>query len=198
MVFVVCACVRIPTASAKIVISMSESLNIALLKPFDGNVNALRRECLYSRACIPVPFARGNGERRLYPASLPDTIIGGKKGCTEQLFIHLLTVEPDFYPHETHMQNTFVPSRFFWLDETGILRQVSLYPSQHEILSLALTDYPQSCLMKHIEIHRTLAWTFLCPPRLFTSKWDRLVSCEHRDDDDVNNNLANLELWDQR
>ena len=83
MVFVVCACVRIPTASVQIVISMSESLNIALLELFDGSVNALRRECVYSRACIPVPFVRCNGERRLYAASLPDTIIGGKKGRTE-------------------------------------------------------------------------------------------------------------------
>ena len=198
MVFVVCACVRVPTASAQIVVFMSESLNIALLEPFDGNVNALRREWVYSRACLPVPFVRCNGDRRLYAASLPDTIIGGKKGCTEQLFIQLLTVEPDFYPQETHMRDTFVPSRFFWLAETGILRQASLYPSQHEMLSLALSGYPQSGLMKHIKIHRILAWTFLCPPRLFTSRWDRLVSCEHRDSDHGNNNLANLELWDQR
>ena len=177
---------------------MSESLDIALLKPFDGNVKALQREWVWSKAFIPAPVLQCNGGRRLYVASLPDHIIGGSKGCREQLLIMLLAGEPDFFPRETHMRDTFVPSHFFWLSEDGVLRQAPLYPSQDKMLSLALSAYPQSGPMKHIKIHRILAWTFLCPPKLFTSRWDKLISCEHRNDDHGNNALSNLVLWDQR
>ena len=177
---------------------MSESLGLALLKPFDGNVKALQREWIWSRTCIPVPFLPCNGGRRLYVASLPDTIAGGSKGCKEWLLIMLLTGAPDFFPQETHMRDTFVPCHFFWLNEAGVLRQAVLYPSQDEMLSLALSAYPQIGPMKHIKIHRILAWTFLCPPNLFTHRWERVVSCEHRNNDHGNNALSNLVLWDQR
>ena len=183
------------------IITMSETRDLCISQPFDGNLRALPRLRLFPQRYIPAQFLRCNGGRLVFLASIPNEICGGhiEHGLPipELLCIFLLTEQGDVYTQELHMRDTFVPARFFWMARTGAhsLREAPLTYRGDEMCSLAVNAYNYHGEPRHLTVHRLLAWTFLCTPALYTSRWSPDVHCEHDDDNHGNNELSNLRLW---
>ena len=182
--------------------AMSETLDLRLSRAFDGNLQALPRLRVCPQSYIPPQFLRCNGGRIVFLASVPNEIRGGHiehgHPIAEVLCIFLLTQQGDVYTQELHMRDAFVPARFFWMAVTSghSLREAPLTYRGDEMCSLAVNAYNSHGKPRHLAVHRLLAWTFLCTPTLYTSRWSPHVHCEHEDDNHGNNELSNLRLWE--
>ena len=84
---------------------------------------------------------------------------------------------------------------FCWLTRAGVLRPAVIYARGDTMQSVAIAGYDVDGIQRHLLVHRLIAWTFLCPPTLYTSRWDEEVHCDHVDTDHGNNTLGNLRLW---
>ena len=180
---------------------VSETRDLCISSSFDGNVRALPRLRVWSQGCIPPQYVTCNAGRVVFIASVPSEIYGGQiergRPISESLCIFLLTESGDVYPRETHKRDTFVPARFFWMAHAAgsTLREAALTYRGDEMDSLAVNAYNHAGKERHLAVHRLLAWTFLCTPVLFTSRWSPTIHCEHKDNNHGNNELSNLRLW---
>lgn len=148
---------------------------------------------------LHVQYLDCNRGRRLYRAAMRPDIVGGHleldRPCEETLFVYLLHFQPDVLPAELFKRDTVVPCRFFWLTRAGVLRPAVIYARGDNMQSVAIAGYNEFSIQRHLLVHRLLAWTFLCPPTLYTSRWRKGVHCDHVDCDHGNNTLGNLRLW---
>ena len=182
---------------------MDETLDLQVLSSFDGNFSALPHVWIAGRRFLPVRRLQCNGHRCLYLARPPDYIVGGTLDGTghpvrEVLAIYVLAESVDIYAQETHMRDTMMGFRFFWISPHPPyeLRRASLTYGTDEMLSLAITAYPEVGPQRHLAAHRLAAFTFLLPPRLYTMRWDRNLHVERGDVDHGNNTLNNLVIMD--
>ena len=178
---------------------MDETLDLQVISSFDGNFSALPSVWISDRKFLPVRRLQCNGHRCLYVARPPDYIVGGMLDGTghpvrEVLAIYVLTESVDIYPQETHMRDTIMGFRFFWVSPHAPyqLRRAVLTYGTDEMLSLAITGYSEVGPQRHLAVHRRVAFTFLLTLRLYTMRWDRNLHVEHGDVDHGNNTLNNL------
>ena len=178
---------------------MDETRDLQVASSFDGNFCALPFAWISSPQFLPTRRLQCNGHRVLYLARPPDYIVGGSLDGTghpvrEVLTIYVLTESVDIYPQETHMRDTIMGFRFFWVSPHPPyqLRRAVLTYGTDEMLSLAITGYPEVGPHRHLAVHRLVAFTFLLTPRLYTMRWDRNLHVEHVDVDHGNNTLNNL------
>jgi hypothetical protein len=148
---------------------------------------------------LNVPFLDCNRGRRIYRAAMRTDVVGGHVELgiphEETLFVYFLYFQPDVLPAEVYKRDTLVPCRFFWLTRAGVLRPAVIYARGDTMQSVAIAGYDVDGIQRHLLVHRLIAWTFLCPPTLYTSRWDEEVHCDHVDTDHGNNTLGNLRLW---
>ena len=169
---------------------MDETLDLRVASSFDGNFSALPPVWISNRQFLPSRHLQCNGHRVLYVARPPDDIVGGTLDGTghpvrEVLAIYVLTDLVDIYPQETHMRDIIMGFRFFWISPHPPfqLRRADLTYGTDNMLSLAVTAYPENGAQRHLAVHRIVAFTFLLTPRLYSMRWDRNLHVEHIDVD---------------
>ena len=157
--------------------AMDETLDLQVISSFEGNFSALPNVWISDRRFLPVRRLQCNGHRWLYVARPPDYIVGGMLDGTghpvrEILAIYVLTESVDIYPQETHMRDTIMGFRFFWISPHPPyqLRRAALTYGTDEMLSLAITGYSEVGPQRHLAVHRLVAFTFLHTPRLYVMR----------------------------
>ena len=165
---------------------MSETLNLHVRPPFA--LSSLPYARLFGNEYLAVQYFRCSLARYLYVGCVPQHIVGGTlcngRPIEQRLLVYMLSEAVDVYPKEKYFVDSVSPARFFWMNVAGdrSLKPADIHGRGDNMESLCITGYNAAGVQKHIAVHRILGWTFLCPPRLLTSRWGGEWDVEHKDD----------------
>ena len=137
---------------------------------FSGNVTTLARSNPVPGSFVPPRYLQCAGGTRLYFAVLDKDVAGGERRLHEvqheRLLVLPLTGEPDFFNEEGFGRDHLVPAQLFWLNSESRLRRAKLYARGDTEGSLTFTAYNWQGEQVAPLVHRVLAFTFFCPPRI--------------------------------
>ena len=157
-----------------------DGLPLQIDETFGSVVSQFPRFRLLAGSFIPPrSFVCKTGER-MYLAVCEEPIFGGRKrrkvAVREFLcFTHLVDGNADFLPAEKYGRNHTLPVRLYWLSTDGTLRRARARRRGDAMESLTFTAYRRDATRVEPLLHRVLAFTFCCPPRI----WSRVFSATH-------------------
>jgi hypothetical protein len=184
---------------------------------FDGIVARLPRSRVLAGSFIPPQSLVCASGERLYVGVLEQAISGGRRRngvpSREHLcFYYLPDGRLDFYGAQVFGRDHWLPVRLYWLTTNGILRRAIVRRRGDAMESLTFSAYRPDGKRVEPLLHRVMAFTFCCPPRVWTqvfsstgsaqmdgcdvlaSEQTSLYDVNHVDETHGNNSLGNLEL----